>query len=191
MPEGIQGDGLTGLALTRRWLESTTWMELPLEAYFNQNACTLERLDGKTKVFDSRGTFHFNPPDEVFVENKAANGENGQTNEHWEFLANAYSISARARKVSGRDPRYHFIWVTTFPFAQNDWTTLCSASRMTTALTTKHPEALGGEQIDVDFLNVVASRTWMLVLHQKQEGLLLSPEELGLVEGVLKRKKRD
>ena len=190
MPEGIQGDGLTGLALTRRWLESTTWIELPVEAYYNENACTLERLDGRTKVFDTRGYLLTDPPDEVFVENKAANGENGQGTEHWEFLANAYSCSAKARKLSNRDPRYHFIWVTTFPFAQGDWTELCSPARLETALTTKHPEVLAGEAIDTNFLHEVANRIWMLVLHQKQEALLLSQTELQQVEATLLRKKR-
>jgi hypothetical protein len=41
----------------KRWLESTTYLELPFNAYEHTAVCTEVRLDGEKKVFDLSGFF--------------------------------------------------------------------------------------------------------------------------------------
>jgi hypothetical protein len=186
MAEGIQRDGEIGLDFTKRWLESTTWIELPFDVYANETVCTMERLDGKVKRYDAFGTIHTAPPTPLLVENKAYNSAGGkQAKDYWEFLANAYSITAK-KLQAGRDSRFEFMWVTTHPFEQTDWNELTSPARVLEALE-KDPEACGSAP-DTNLVSMVAERLWLLVLHDKQSNLMLSPSELSDVEAKLNRK---
>lgn len=186
--ESVQKDGMDGVALAKRWLESTTWVELPFDAYNNSPVCTLRRLDGKVKRYDLFGAIHTEPPTPLYVEVKSydsAGGKQGQ--EYWEFLANAYSITAQDVK-DGEDARREFMWITRHPFNSTDWATLTSAERIMKALLDYHPEVLNGETVNANLLGTVADRLWLLVLHKRQEGLTLSAEELSIVESKLNRK---
>lgn len=186
--ESVQQDGIDGVALAKRWLESTTWIELPFDAYNNAPVCTVRRLDGKVKRFDLFGSIHTVPPTPLYVEVKnydTAGGKQGA--EYWEFLANAYSVTAQDLK-DGEDARREFMWITRHPFNQTDWATLTKADRVKQALEDHHPEALNGEQINVDLLAVVTERLWLLVVHLRQEGLMLTAQELSIIEGQLNRK---
>ncbi|RLK61901.1 hypothetical protein [Actinokineospora cianjurensis] len=185
--ESVQQDGIDGVDFAKRWLESTTWIDLPFDAYNNAPICTLTRLDNKMKRYDLFGSIHTSPPSPVYVEVKNYTSTGGkQGEEYWEFLANAYSITARDIK-NGEDGRREFMWITRHPFNQTDWTALTSAGRINAALG-KHPEVLDGQAIDIDLLSTVADRLWLLVVHQRQEGLMLSAEELSIVESRLNRK---
>lgn len=188
--ESLQRDGELGLRFTKQWLESTTWIELPFDVYSNAPICTKRRLDGQVKRYDAFGAIHTSPPTPVLLENKAYNSAGGkQGQEFWEFLANAYSVTAQEIK-DGADARYEFMWVTTHPFDQTSWNELTTAKRVKEALE-KHPEALGNDgshDIDPDLLSTVADRIWLLVLRDKQESLMLHASELAQVEGLLNRK---
>ncbi|WP_222854057.1 IS3 family transposase [Fodinicola acaciae] len=138
--ESVQRDGIDGINLAKRWLESTTWIELPFNVYTNPAVCTLQRLDGKVKRYDLFGGIHTNPPTPLYVEVKNYDSAGGKQNvEYWEFLANAYSITAQDIKT-GQDGRREFMWITRHPFNLTDWATLTSASRIMVALEEKHPE---------------------------------------------------
>lgn len=187
MAEAIQKDGENGLEFTKRWLESTTWIELPFDAYSNEPVCTLERLDGKKKRYDAMGMVHSAPPTPLYLENKAYTSYGGkQPKDYWEFLANAYSVTAKLI-ASGPDPRFEFMWVTTHPFEQTAWKDLTSPARVLAALE-KDPGACGPNGPDTNLVSTVSSRLWLLVLHERQGELMLRPGELPLVEAVLKRK---
>lgn len=179
---------MDGVDLAKRWLESTTWIELPFNVYDNAPVCTLRRLDGKVKRYDLFGSIHTDPATPLYVEVKDYDSVGGkQGSEYWEFLANAYSITAQDIK-DGEDARREFMWITRHPFNQTDWVKLTSAERIKQALEAHHTEALGAESIDVDLLATVADRLWLLVLHKRQEGLMLTAEELSIVESKLNRK---
>jgi hypothetical protein len=193
--ESVQKDGMDGVDLAKRWLESTTWIELPFNVYDNAPVCTLRLLNGTVKRFDLFGYIHNKPATPLFVEVKdydTAGGKQGA--EYWEFLANAYSITAQDL-VDGLDARREFMWITRHPFSQTDWAELTSADRIKQALE-KHPEVLRKSQdsdaeshaVDVDLLATVSSRLWLLVLHKRQESLMLTPQELSIVEAQLNRK---
>lgn len=193
--ESVQKDGMDGVDLAKRWLESTTWIELPFNVYDNAPVCTLRLLNGTVKRFDLFGYIHNKPATPLFVEVKdydTAGGKQGA--EYWEFLANAYSITAQDL-VDGLDARREFMWITRHPFNQTDWAELTSADRIKQALE-KHPEVLRKSQdpdaeshdVDVDLLATVSNRLWLLVLHKRQESLMLTPQELSIVEAQLNRK---
>lgn len=185
--ESVQKDGMDGVDLAKRWLESTTWVELPFDAYNNGPVCSLRRLDGKVKRYDLFGYIHTEPPTLVYVEVKNYDSVGGkQGAEYWEFLANAYSIAAQDIK-DGEDARREFMWITRHPFQQTQWATLTAPERIKTALG-QHPEVLNGDPINADMLATVSARLWLLVLHKRQEELMLTAEELSLVESKLNRK---
>jgi hypothetical protein len=186
MPEAQHKAGEEGLELTKRWLESTTWIELPFDCYSNQTVCTVRRLDGEKKVFDAFGYIFTDPHTPLFVENKAYNNVGNQPKDFWEFLANAYSTTAQAI-ADGHDAGYEFMWVTTHPFEQTAWPQLTTPDRIKEALE-KDPDALGGEEVSLSTLSLVSERLWVLVMHERQGRLMLTPGELSKVEGVLNRK---
>ncbi|MEV6527297.1 hypothetical protein AB0M43_35750 [Longispora sp. NPDC051575] len=154
--ETVQKQGMDGAYLVKRWLESTTWVELPFDVYNNAPVCTLTRLDGKRKRYDLFGSIHRESPTPLYVEVKDYNSAGGkQGTEYWEFLANAYTITAQDRR-NGEDARREFAWITSHPFSSTDWAKLTSAKRIKTALEEHHPEALDGQQVDADLLGLVA-----------------------------------
>jgi hypothetical protein len=186
--EPIQKKGMDGADLAKRWLESTTWIELPFDVYSNAPVCTLRRLDGKVKRYDLFGSIHTSPPTPLYIESKGVDSVGGkQAKEFWEFLANAYSITAQDLK-DGPDARREFWWVTRMPFSSTDWHDLTTAERIKTALEQHHPEVLNGESINADLLGTVSSRVEVFVVNKRQEDFMLTPEELALVESKLNRK---
>ena len=161
---------------------------MPFDVYTNTAVCTLTRLDGKVKRYDLFGQIFRDPPDPFYVEVKNYTSAGGkQPEEYWEFLANAYSITAQDDKTE--DARRQFAWVTLHPFEQTAWSELTTAKRVAKALK-KHPEVLAGEQVNPDLLSLTASRLWLLVLHERQTDLMLTSVELAIIEGQLNRKGR-
>jgi hypothetical protein len=186
--EPVQRKGSDGVDLAKRWLESTTWIELPFDVYSNATVCTLRRLDGKVKRYDLFGSIHGNPNTPLYVESKNYDSNGGkQAAEFWEFLANAYSITANDLE-EGEDGRREFWWVTRMPFSLTDWATLTTAERIKTAVEDRHPDYLGGHAIDVNLLARVAERVEVLVMNKRMEDFMLTPEELSLIESKLNRK---
>lgn len=186
--ESVQQKGLDGVDLAKRWLESTTWIELPFDAYHNGPICTLKRLDGGSKTYDLFGMIHGIPNTPLYIESKGYDSVGGkQAKEFWEFLANAYSITANDIS-NGEDARREFWWVTRMPFSSTDWSILTTADRIKAALETHHPEVLASQEINVDLLATVAARVEVFVVNRRQEDFMLTPEELALIESKLNRK---
>lgn len=178
---------MEGVDLAQRWLESTTWIELPFNVYDNSAVCTLTKLDGTVKRYDLFGSIFTKPIKPLYVEVKNYDSSGGkQPADYAEFLANAYSITAKDIQ-SGQDGRREFMWVTTHPFSLNNWSTLISPSAIKDALG-KYPDALNHNEVDVNLLDLVSDRLWLLVLHKRQEELMLTREELSLVEAQINRK---
>lgn len=185
--EAVQKDGMEGVDLAQRWLESTTWIELPFNVYDNAAVCTLTKLNGRVKRYDLFGSIFTKPPRPLYVEVKNYDSYGGkQAGEYIEFLANAYSITAKDIQ-SGQDGRREFMWVTTHPFSLKEWSGLTSPSAIKEALE-KYPEVLLDGAADVNLLDVVSDRVWLLVLSRRQEQLMLTREELSLIEAQINRK---
>jgi hypothetical protein len=188
MAESIQQKGIDGADLAKRFLESTTWIELPFDAYHNGRVCTLDRLDGKKKRYDLMGTLYVDPAVPLYVEVKNADDVGKQPAQYLEFLANAYSITAYDIE-DYEDAKREFMWFTKHPFDLANWSTNTKPSRIKAALDA-HPDALHGKPVDADILNMVAERVWLVVFHERQNRLALSPEELSIVESKLNRKRK-
>ncbi|WP_344282094.1 hypothetical protein [Actinomadura napierensis] len=183
--EGTQHLGLEGALAVKTWLESTTYLELPFNAYEDEPMCTLMLRDGSRKRYDLLGHF-LDERRPVVVESKRYTTPGHQGNDFTEFLANAYSATSHDLVTVG-DVRREYIWVTTHPFSQTKWKGLTQPDEMRAALKT-HSQLLAGEEIDEDRLRLVVSRLWLLVMHEKQKKLMLNRSELQLVRTVLDRK---
>ncbi|MCB8914009.1 hypothetical protein KUG88_28320 [Rhodococcus rhodochrous] len=187
--ERMHKKGAEGVDLARLILESTTWIELPFDAADNETVCTLERLDGEDKAYDAMGFILREPKVPLYVESKNYDVTGNQGADFSEFLANAYSITARDLIRKKVDGRREFMWFTTHPFSLNRWSDLVSPGEIKRALA-NHPEVLDGEGINLDVLSIVSDRLWLINVHHKQSELTLSAEELNRIEALLNRKRR-
>jgi hypothetical protein len=186
--EAVQQKGRDGVDRTKRWLESTTWIELPFDAYETTQMCTLARLDGAEKRYDLAGYLFTQPKTPLYVEAKDYDSAGGkQGGEYWAFLSNAYSITARDLSSVSGDGRREFAWVTRHPFQVTDWADLTTPKRIEMALD-RDPAALGGKPRDADIVKLTSDRVWLLVVHKRQEDLVLTPAELAMIEAQLNRK---
>ncbi|AZH79160.1 MULTISPECIES: hypothetical protein [Microbacterium] len=183
--EATQEKGRRGVAHTKRWLEATTFVELQFNAYEDEGMCELELLSG-TKVFDMYGSMLGPNRRPVYVENKDDTNVSRLYSAYQEFLANAYSATARRIQVA-KDQKAEFMWVSTHPFNQAGWGKLATPDEVKTALG-KYPGVLGATTVDDELLRTVASRIWVLVMNHRQLDISLTHEEVQLVMGPLKRK---
>lgn len=184
--EATQEQGRRSVARTKRWLEATTYVELPFNVYENDALCEIELLEG-TKRFDMYGFMLGDNRREVYVENKDYSAERDQYRQFQEFLATAYSATARRLK-SASDRKTEFMWVTTHPFKMSRWSGLGSHTEMNDALA-RNTHLLGGSAVDEALARLVASRVWVLVVNQRQVEISLTHEEVGQVLTMLGRKK--
>lgn len=184
--EAAQFKGLEGALAVKRWLESTTFIELPFNAYENEAQCTLVRLDGQVKRYDLCGYFLGENRNPIAVESKAYATVGHQASAYTEYLANAYSVTVHDLSTVG-DLRREYFWVTSHPFSQSKWPKLTASEEIREALKT-HPEVLDGRGIEEDLVRTVASRLWLLVRHERQEEITMSRNELQHVFTVLQRK---
>lgn len=181
--EEAQENGRKGVFKTKTWLESTTHIQLPFDVYGFTSQCAVTLLNDEVQAFDLYGLIHTrNVP--LFVENKAYTAVGGQAKAFDEFLAIAYSSTAKEiARVS--DWKAEFMWVTTHPFSLGNWSTLTTRERMATALKEDENDVLNGQPIDEALLTTVSSRIWLLVLSDRQHELTLSATELHTVQGAL------
>src|SRR3954471_14474713 len=91
--EDTQETGREAVFRTKRWLESSTYVDLPWNSYGNDAYCRVTCLDGTTKGFDLAGIF-LDDNRQVFIENKGVNDSGNQLSEYRKFLAIAYSNTA-------------------------------------------------------------------------------------------------
>ncbi|OBI90967.1 hypothetical protein A9X00_18245 [Mycobacterium sp. 1245805.9] len=181
--------GRQGVDLARKILESTTWIELPFDSAENEAVCTLHLLDGTDKCFDAMGFILRDTKTPLYVEAKNYDSSGGsQAAAYNEFLANAYSITAKDLE-SGVDGKREFMWFTKHPFSLKKWPELISMDAISAALQA-HSSVLKGKIISADTLKLVSERLWLIVVHHKQTELTLTPDELGRIEGMLNRKRR-
>ncbi len=189
--EKSQEVGREGVFKAKQYLESTTHLRLPWTAYDHDSMCKLQRLDGSKKVYDLAGYFLGQRRHRLFVEAKKYSGAGGQGGMYTEYLADIYSITARARK-DDMDDQSEFMWVTWHPFSQSNWTRLTHHAYIREAVV-EHAGRLGlsegddNPEIDDDLCRFVSGKLWLLVLSDRQHELVLSPEELKLAMMNLKR----
>lgn len=189
--ETSQRLGLEGVHEVKEWLEATTRFAFTYTAYDNDAMCTVKCLNGENKTLDLVGHTTSTPKRPVSVESKKYTTPGDQGKEFKRFLAIAYSSTAQAIKDLGSDQEREFMWVTSHPFSQKNWPQLLTLTYLKKCLE-ENADLLGGEAVDEELLIKVASRTWVMVVQQKQVDIRLTKDELSVVsmaltkEGLLK-----
>ncbi|KFU75300.1 hypothetical protein SAMN04489729_6980 [Amycolatopsis lurida] len=189
--EKSQETGREGVFRAKQYLESTTYLRLSWTAYDHEKICTRQRLDGSKKVYDLAGYFLGKRRHPLLVEAKKYSVVGSQGSMYIEYLADIYSITARACR-DDMDDETEFMWVTWHPFSQGNWPKLTHHEYVRAAVR-EHAERLklpateDGFEIDDDLCRLVAQRLWLLVLSDRQQDLVLSPEELKVAMMHLKR----
>ncbi|MFJ7751822.1 hypothetical protein ACIQXM_17930 [Arthrobacter sp. NPDC097144] len=178
--------GRDGVFLFKRWLEATTYLDLPWNAYGSGALCEIKHMDG-VKEYDLAGMFLTDGMPPVVVECKRYKYVGGQAAEFEEFLAIAYGSSVWDRTNGMREKNRNFIWATTHPFGQSNWSQLTTASNIEAAVG-KHSRYAGDDPFDSSLAESLSQRIWLLVLSEKQEQIMLTPKEVLKVWKVLKRK---
>ncbi|MEN0022002.1 MAG: hypothetical protein AAGC61_01885 [Microbacterium sp.] len=187
MPEDIQEIGREGAATLKRWLEATTYMELPFDAYNNKIDCMIRTASGKQKQLDLAGYMLIGKKAPVFVECKRYSSPGRQYKEYIKFLAIAYGHAAQELADYSTTRESQFYWVTFHPFNLENWTKLETYEHLKKALKA-HPEYLGGVVLNESLAHEVASRVTVLLFNPKQEDLSLTRDELEQIRPILKRK---
>lgn len=176
--EAVQETGREGVLEAKRWLESTTRVQLPFNAYEMTSQCSLPLLGDAVKCYDLRGYF-FDDGRPLLVEVKKYSSAGDQGPLFKRFLAEAYSTTAKHWQQVG-DPKFEFMWVTWHPFSQTDWSTILTPGYMTTALAA-NDDVLDKQAVNRTVLDAVSQRTWVLVLHDKQRELRPADNEIAKI----------
>jgi hypothetical protein len=184
--EETQELGRRGIATIKRWLEATTFLELPFDAYNQRIDCTVKTCTNQMKCFDLTGYYLTGNKDRVYVEGKRYSSAGSQYPEFQKFLAIVYGVAMLEKRDFGAYRSTHFLWVTYHPFKLKSWSKLESPAEMRSAIEC-HPE-LAGQDIDQRVLADLSSRIGVFVFNEKQEALSLTSEELQKVRVALDRK---
>ena len=178
--------GRDGVFLFKRWLEATTYLDLSWNAYGSAALCEVRHMGG-VKTYDLAGMFLTDGMPPVVVECKRYQYVGGQAAEFEEFLAIAYGTSIWERSNGMRDKNRNYIWATTHPFSQTNWSKLTTPISVEAAVK-KYSQYVGDAPFDHSLAQILSERIWLLVLSEKQEQIMLTPKEVLKVWKSLKRK---
>jgi hypothetical protein len=184
--EETQELGRQGVFLFKRWLESTTYMDLSWNSYGTPAMCEVQHLGG-VKTYDLAGILLLKPNVPVVVECKRYSSPGAQPQEFEELLAIAYGAALHDKNNNRRDAKKQFVWATTHPFNQTKWSKLTSIETLREAVK-GHPELAGDEPFDEDLGRKIVDRIWLLVWHEKQNDISLTSTEVLKVWELLARK---
>lgn len=139
--EETQELGREGAFLFKRWLESTTYFDLPWIVYNQNGMCEVRFAEGPKglKRFDLAGSWLQNPPIPVWVEGKRYTTDSGLKEMFLEMIAIAYAAYRYKKKNGSTDGGDQFIYATTHPFAVTSWTQLISTATIEEAYN-KYPD---------------------------------------------------
>lgn len=188
--EQVQVKGADGARRAKRWLESTTRANAQ---WVNPNAAAVEKLrftwphDTNNFTFDLGGILKYDRFDGQFfyAESKAYANSSDLPGHYVDFLAKCY--------VAFRDrPMFcdHFMWISWSPHTASKWADHTTEASVRSAVLHNRKRVLGVEDtddadalIDADTVTAVAERLWLIILSDKQEQLVITPEHRGLIEG--------
>jgi hypothetical protein len=116
---------------------------------------------------------------------KYTNHKNNQGAEYRSFLAKCYSTDQRM-------PDYfnHFMWITWHPFSITEWSLLTSVDYVKRSILEERSRVLGIDdleqaesRLDAAAAGRVAGKLWIWVLSDKQERLVITPDNRRLIYG--------
>lgn len=189
--EEVQERGREGVGMVKAWLEATTWMKFPFNAYEDKARCKVLTM-GKPKKFDLRG-WHLGDKGlrrNMTVECKRYKTRGGQQKEYRRFLAIAYAHHYRQRELYEEEWHEDFLWVTSNPFETDNWAKLRTEDFMLDCLSDPlHVDVLGKQHVvDQALARRVVEQVWLLVFEEeRQMSVVRTPDEVKSVMTVLTR----
>jgi hypothetical protein len=106
------------------------------------------------------------------------------------FLAKCYSTDHQCKGFYNQ-----YMWITWHPFSVTKWKSLCTSEMVVEGIVQLRERLFGEEVdeeraralIDYDLVNDMAGKLWIIVLSEKQEKLVITRENRGLVYGKIGR----
>lgn len=178
--------GALGVQKAKRWLDATTRVSVywtyPADA--SKNKLEYEWADSSNFVFDMGGVFS---QGELRNQTFAAEVKNYTTPGHQpqmyrEFLARCYR--ARTTRPSSVD---QMMWITWNPFSSDSWSKLTTAAEVRARVLEMPEKALGvtaadaESAVDDSVCAAIADCLWLIVLSDRHEHLMLSPDDRAAV----------
>lgn len=182
--ERIQEKGRRGAHLARLWLDHTGRVRIDFDAYNWPDHVVLPPVAGPSKAFDLAGHLlnedgHVAAP--LYVEVKNADTEGSQKSQYKRYLANCYSVTAKAIQDDGLDRACEFMWATWHPFWITEWPDLTSKRVIREAVEEHQDEILDGRDVEDDLIELLSHRCWVIVLGRRHHELSMSAWMLGEV----------
>lgn len=184
--EAQQKKGEDGTRRAKLWLEATTRVKA---TYTNEDDAGESKLaftwpgNGRPYSYDLGGLFSGAPyNNQTFAaESKKYDRARDQGTHFDKFLAQTYcTIDNHSRWTK------HYLWISWSPFRSDSWHELYSEEKIRAAIhLNKHrvfgdvTEAEAEELIDEDVVKAVRDSIWIIILHEKQESLVISKEDRG------------
>lgn len=174
--ESLHVKGADGAQRAKTWLEKTGTVEVRFirtelpEAEF----LSFAKATAQSFSFDLGGILHLNSGRaQFYAEVKYYSGVGGQPAMYEEFLAQCY------RATDLHKMPYHFMWITWHPFSITNWSSLCDAATIKSAVNARKAEYLNEDAVvDEELCDALADRLWLIVLSDKQETLSMPDEML-------------
>lgn len=187
--EATQAKGADGARRAKRWLESTTRVNAQ---WVNPDPPALPKLTfewpygGTTFSYDLGGTLKYGEFEGqmFFAECKNYKNASDLATHYTKYLAQCYV--AYLERPAFCD---HFMWVAWSPHGTTSWDQLLTNTAVRSAVLKQRKQVFGvttvpeAEQlVDEKTCIEVASRLWMIILSERQEQLVISPQHRGLIE---------
>jgi hypothetical protein len=179
--EELHKIGELGAKRVRRWLDGTTRFRIdrsvydlgvdgepPMQLRVPQLVDErFERFDLVGQTLDETGK----PQRVLLVECKEYSSAGNQGVLYDEYLAVCYSAMVKMSREVGGLPDYEFMWATTHPFAQGEYTNLTTASRIRAGCEA-HAERLAGEAFDETIAEQLKDRLWLSIVNPRVEEMI-------------------
>jgi hypothetical protein len=179
--EATHAKGADGARRAKAWLEATTrvnahWVNPQPVAV---RKLTFQWTDGASFSFDLGGVLMGGDYEaqEFLAECKKYYKAQDQGVAYVEYLAKCYRAS-----VTNPDRCDNFMWITWAPFSIGKWDRLCSAEEVAAAVQLHRARAIqDGTEVDFELCRTVSERLWLIVLSDRQESLVITPEHRALI----------
>lgn len=183
--------GADGARRAKKWLDATTRVQA---SWTNEDEVHASRLEfnwpsgqGQPFSFDVGGILSGEEFEGHFfvAECKNYKDDSDQGKHFDDFVAKCYLTRRDNSRVAD-----HFMWITWAPFRVTSWKNLCSVDAIVKGLKIDRnlERALGvgdvteaDSKINLDLAREVADRMWLLVLSEKQEKLVITPDHRALI----------